>query len=245
MALLALRFQLLTQLFRHGLGKFFCHGQINLKPIKFIQIPKRVMKNHGRTMKDMICENIRIWIQQFFVDLDASTKRFSRPPQVQLNYAFDKLPWWSLRTTGSLADASYAERSDWCRTCWPIAAHRQWTRQRSGKVKTTLPGTSCYSGTATQHWSFHGIAYHRIEYMIFDVRLQMEELRVLSKFQWVASFTVPQCHSATCIAVVSQSFQQQRTYLFHLKSNHAATSFVCRLSSSWTWKLLPRRYIMW
>ena len=59
----------------------------------------------------MICENIRIWIRQFFVDLDASTKRFSRPPQVQLNYAFDKLPWWSLRTTGSLADASYADRS--------------------------------------------------------------------------------------------------------------------------------------
>ena len=124
MALLALRFQLLTQLFRHGLGKFFCHG-INLKPIKFIQIPKRVMKNHGRTMKDMICENIGIWIQQFFVDLDASTKRFSRPPQVQLNYAFDKLPWWSLRTTGSLADASYADRSGWCRTCSPIAADRQ------------------------------------------------------------------------------------------------------------------------
>ena len=75
----------------------------------------------------MMCENteVRIWIGHFFVDLNASTKRFSRPPQVQLNYAFDKLPWWSLRTTGSLADASCAERSDWCRTCWPIAAHRQ------------------------------------------------------------------------------------------------------------------------
>ena len=188
MALLALRFQL-TQLFRHGLGTIFCHGQINLKPIKF-------QRESWKTMEGHECQNteVRIWIGHFFVDLDASTKRFSRPPQVQLNYAFDKLPWWSLRTTGSLADASYAERSDWCRTCWPIAAHRQWTRQRSGKVKTTLPVTWWYSGTATQHWTFHGIAYHRIEYMIFDVRLQMEELRVLSKFQWVASFTVTQCH---------------------------------------------------
>ena len=30
--------------------------------------------------------------------------------------------------------------------------------------------------------------------MIHDVRLQIEELRMLSKFQWVASFTVTQCH---------------------------------------------------
>ena len=115
------------------------------------QIPKRVTKNHGRKW----CVRISgFGFGNFFVDLDTSTKRFSRPPQVQLNYAFDKLPWWSLGTTGSLADASYADRSGWCRTCSPIAADRQWTRQRSGKVKTTLPGTSCYSGTATQHWSF-------------------------------------------------------------------------------------------
>ena len=121
------------------------------------QIPKRVMKNHGRTWVSEYGSQDLDWA--FFCWSGCFHQRFSRPPQVQLNYAFDKLPWWSLRTTGSLADASYAERSAWCRTCWPIAAHRQWTRQRSGKVKTTLPVTWWYSGTATQHWTFHGIAY--------------------------------------------------------------------------------------
>ena len=70
MALLALRFQL-TQLFRHGLGKIFCHGQINLKPIKF-------QRESWKTMEGHECQNteVRIWIGHFFVHLDASTNAF-------------------------------------------------------------------------------------------------------------------------------------------------------------------------
>ena len=70
MALLALRFQL-TQLFRHGLGTIFCHGQINLKPIKF-------QRESWKTMEGHECQNteVRIWIGHFFVDLDASTNAF-------------------------------------------------------------------------------------------------------------------------------------------------------------------------
>ena len=107
-----------------------------------------------------------------------------------------KLPWESFRTTGSLADASYAECSD--RSDFMVQnlfARCQWTRQRTGKVKTALHGTSWYSGTATQHCTFQSVAcMATMNYMIHDVRLQIEELRVLSKFQWVASFTVTQCH---------------------------------------------------
>ena len=46
MALLALRFQLLTQLFRHGLGKIFYHGQINLKPIEFQRESQKTMEGN-------------------------------------------------------------------------------------------------------------------------------------------------------------------------------------------------------
>ena len=46
MALLALRFQLPMQLFRHGLGEVFCHGQINLKPIKFQRESLKTMEGH-------------------------------------------------------------------------------------------------------------------------------------------------------------------------------------------------------
>ena len=45
-ALLALRFQLPIQLFRHGLGEVFCHGQINLKPIKFQRESLKTMEGH-------------------------------------------------------------------------------------------------------------------------------------------------------------------------------------------------------
>ena len=57
----------------------------------------------------------------------------------------------------------------------------------TGKVKTTLQGTSWYSGTATQHCTFHGVAcMATLNCMINDVRLQIEELGVLSKFQGVS-----------------------------------------------------------
>ena len=46
MALLALRFQLPIQLFRHGLGEVFCHGQINLKPIKSQRESLKTMEGH-------------------------------------------------------------------------------------------------------------------------------------------------------------------------------------------------------
>ena len=46
----------------------------------------------------------------------------------------------------------------------------------TGKVKTTLHGTSWYSDTATQHCTFHGVAcMATIEYMIHDVRLQIKK----------------------------------------------------------------------
>ena len=105
---------------------------------------------------------------------------------MQLNSGFlFKLPWESFRTTGSLAEASYAECSD--RSDFMVQnlfAHGQRTRQRTGKVKTALHGTSWYSGTATQHCTFQSVAcMATMNYMIHDVRLQIEELRVLSKFQ--------------------------------------------------------------
>ena len=186
------------------------------------QIPKRVMKNHGKTWVSEYGSQDLDWA--FFCWSGCFHQRFSRPPQVQLNYAFDKLPWWSLRTTGSLADASYAERSDWCRTCWPIAAHRQWTRQRSGKVKTTLPVTWWYSGTATQHWTFHGIAYYRIHDFYFSRKTAdggVKSVEQISVSRIIHSATVPHAlprfHNPFSSSVLTCS---------NWKSNHAATSFV-------------------
>ena len=108
-----------------------------------------------------------------------------------------KLPWESFRTTGSLADASYAECSD--RSDFMVQnlfAHGQWTRQRTGKVKTTLHGTSWYSGTATQHYTFHGVACMATINCIHDswCKTADKEVRLLSEFQRVAPFTVTQCH---------------------------------------------------
>ena len=194
MALLALRFQLPIQLFRHGLGEVFCHGQINLKPIKSQRESLKTMEGHDVSeywSQDFL-------IGQFFVDLDASTKQFSRLQETaaQLRFPVQDCRGNPTEHTGSLADTSYADRSDWNDfMVQNLFAHGQWTRQKTGKVKTTLHGTSWYSCTATQHWTFHDEArMATIEYMIHDVRLQIEELRMLSKFQWVASFTVTQCH---------------------------------------------------
>ena len=45
-ALCAPRLQLLIQLFRHGLREIFCHGQTNLKPVKFQRESWKTMEGH-------------------------------------------------------------------------------------------------------------------------------------------------------------------------------------------------------
>ena len=62
----------------------------------------------------MMCENtkVRILIGQFFVDLDASTKQFSRPQELPHNAFLCNLPGYFHRTTGSLADTLYTDSSD-------------------------------------------------------------------------------------------------------------------------------------
>ena len=140
-----------------------------------------------------------------------------------------KLQWESFRTTGSLADASYAECSD--RSDFMVQnlfAHGQWTRQRTGKVKTTLHGTSWYSGTATQHYTFHGVAcMATINYMIHDVRLQIK--KYAERISASCIF-----HSDTVPHALPRFHNPFSSVLVQFEKATVQPRTLCRLSSSWT-----------
>ena len=125
MALCALRFQLFIRLFRHGLGKISAMD----KPIwnlRTDQIPKRIMKNHGRAW----CVRIRkpeFWLSKFLsVYLDVFTNNFpgrhkcSSTPDSCSSYHgshSEPLDRWRTHRTPSVA----IEVISWCRTCLPMA----------------------------------------------------------------------------------------------------------------------------
>ena len=181
------------------------------------QIPKRVMRNHGRTWVSEYGSQDLDWA--FFVDLDASTNAFRgrhKCSSTMLSTSCrggpsEPLDRWRMHRTPNVALGAE-----------PVGPSRPIANELGKEAARWKPPCLLHDGTVVQQLNIEAFIFfwyslRTIEYMIFDARLQMEELRVLSKFQWVASFTVPQCHSATCIAAVSQSFQQQRTYLFQLK----------------------------
>ena len=127
------------------------------------------------------------WLSKFLsVYLDVFTNNFpgrhkcSSTPDSCSSYRgnhSEPLDRWRTHRTSSVA----IEVISWCRTCLPMANE---LGKETGKVKTTLHGTSWYSGTATQHYTFHGVAcMATINYMIHAVRLQIEEFREFSKFQ--------------------------------------------------------------
>ena len=115
------------------------------------------------------------WLSKFLsVYLDVFTKQFFQaatsaaqlriPVQATVGNHSEPLDRWRTHRTPSVA----IEVISWCRTCLPMA---NGTRQRTGKVKTALHGTSWYSGTATQHCTFQSVAcMATINYMIHDVK---------------------------------------------------------------------------
>ena len=171
------------------------------------------------------------WLSKFLsVYLDVFTNNF--PGRHKCSSTPDsccKLPWESFRTTGSLAEASYAECSD--RSDFMVQnlfAHGQRTRQRTGKVKTALHGTSWYSGTATQHCTFQSVAcMATINYMIHAVRLQIKKLRDAERISVSCIF-----HSDTVPHALPRFHNPFSSVLVQFEKATVQPRTLCRLSSS-------------
>ena len=101
-------------------------------------------------------------------------------------------------------------------------------------------GTSWYSGTATQHCTFHGVAcMATINYMIHDVRLQIKKYAERISVTWVASFTLTQCHMhCRCFTILSAA------YLFNFKKQACSHELCVEWAAHEPGGWMPRRYIM-
>ena len=120
----------------------FRHGQVNLKPIKF-------QRESWKTV-----EGQEFWLSKFlYVYLDAFTNNFpgrhkcSSTPDSCASYRgnhSEPLDRWRTHRPPSVLSIAI-EVISWCRTCLPIGNE---LGKEPGKVKTTLHGTSWYSGTA-------------------------------------------------------------------------------------------------
>ena len=149
----------------------------------------------------MMCENteVKIWIGQLLGWSGCFHKQFSRTPQTPLSCAScrgnptEPLDCWRMRGTPTVA----IEVISWCRTCLPIA-------NELGKQPARWK-PPCISGTATQHCTFHGAATAWCNTADW-------ESKTVERLQWVASFTVTQCHMhCRGFTILSAA------YLFHLK----------------------------
>ena len=184
------------------------------------QLPKRIMKNSRRTW----CVRIRkseFWLSKFlYVYLDAFTNNFpgshkrSSTPDSCASYRgnhSEPLDRWRTHPPPSVA----IEVISWRRTCLPIANE---LGKEPARWKPPWYIMVQWYSNSTLHLSWCSLDGY---YQLHDS--WCKTARMLSEFQW-RELHLSHWHSATCIAVVSQSFQQRTCSVW--KSNRAATNFV-------------------